>query len=292
MDDFEDDEFAEYDAVAPMRFRHRLGTYTLRAAMLALLAALAAAPVRATLATEETLHAFFGEQVAQMIRQFDLQFEGWGFHREWVNGGIQAALATIYDELAERKRYREIGFTWETPDRAYGRVDRLLGLLEGDVPQTEAADVAMENAYVQVVDMKTGVEEKKLVLERSPGAALRYARYAAVMKNSALGGRVYAELERHRRTVEILRRLANLPQMSPGRAEQIMTVVEFYESLLATNTAELDAVRSNAEGIDRLYENYEDNFRDAARYQAGAVARRQSFALEVAGRRVFEHSWE
>jgi hypothetical protein len=291
-DDAADDYFASPGAHRGDRVRHRMKRYCLRATLLVAIAALVAQPVRATLATEETLYAFFGEQVAQMIQQFDLQFEGWGFHRDLVNGGIQLALATIYDELAERKRYREIGFAWETPDRAYGRVDRLLGLLEGDVPQTEAADVAMENAYVQVVDMKTGEEQRKLVLERYPGAALRYARYAAVMKCTALGGDIYGELEKHRKTVDILKRVANLPQMSPGRSEQIMKIVNFYESILETDTAELDAVRSNAEGIDRLYENYEDNFREAARYQAGAVARRQSFALEVAGKRVYEHSWE
>jgi hypothetical protein len=254
--------------------------------------AAASMPARAIFATEGTLRLFLYEQIAEMVRQYAVQSDGWGFHKVLVNAGIEAGLATVYDSLAQRKRYREIGFTWETPDPVYGRVDRLLGLCEGDVPQTEAEAVAMENAYIQVVDMKTGEEERKLVLERYPGAALRYARYAAVMKTSALGGNIYAELERHRKTVEILKRIANLPRMSPGRSEQIMKVIDFYESLLDTNTAELDAVRSNAQGIDILYESYKDNLREAAKYQADSIARRQSFALETSGKRVFEHSWQ
>jgi hypothetical protein len=251
-----------------------------------------APPARAIFATEGTLQLFLVKQIAEMWHQYDLQRDGWTFHKVLVNGGIEAALAVIHDELAERKRYREIGFTWETPDPVYGRIDRLLGLLEGDVPQTEAADVAMENAYIQVVDMKTGDEERKLVLERYPGAALRYARYAAVMKSAALGGDIYEEMEAHRKTIDALRRIANLPNMSPGRSEQITKVIDFYESLLATNAAELDAVRTNAQGIDRLYESYKDNFREAAKYQADSVARRQSFALEMSEKTVYQHSWE
>jgi hypothetical protein len=286
-------EVFDAGGVAYRMARHGRGRRVVLCGVMAFILALAAAtPVRAIFATEGTLQLFLAKQIAEMIAQFDLQSAGWGFHRDEVNAAIGVGLTVIHDELAERRRYKDLGFDWETPDPVYGRVERILGLLEGDVPQSEAEAVTRESAYIQVVDMKTGAPERRLVLERYPGAALRYARYAALMKATALGGDVYEELESHRRTVEILRRIANVPRMSPGRSEQIMKIIDFYESLLATNTAELDAVRSNAEGIDKLYESYRDNFREAARYQADSVARRQTYALEVSGKRVYEHSWE
>lgn len=203
----------------------------------------------AVFATEATLQLFLTRQIAEMALQYGLQKYHWEWRETWTAANITRNLLVIYQDLAKRHSYGEMGFEWEPKNRDYGVVRDLLDLAEGKVDPGRAREIMEENASITFYDMRSDRKIKTLVPKDEPGAALEYAAIATLAKSHAKSGQVYKEFDKHRRTVEAIRNIANVVWDGPENSTRISKVLDFYESLVQTNAAELQTIEASHKGV-------------------------------------------
>lgn len=231
--------------------RSRLSRFVLNAAM--------AVVIVGGLTAYSRLDAIFALEETQLYH--------WLWREFWTARNIQKSLVVIYQDLAKRHSYAQMGFSWEPRDPKYGRVEDLLALAEGKADPARARAIMEENAYIAYYDLHTDRRVKTLVPDDEPGAALEYAAIAAIAKNHAKAGQIYAELEKHRNTVKAISNIANVVWDSPENKQRINAVVTFYESLIRTNAAELESVQGSTEGVVKQVEAFRRRLEMSGRRQ-------------------------
>jgi len=270
LDNDDDIDFEEEDGYDPdeaVRRRHRrrairnaVLNIVMAAVVVGALTIQSRALVPGTFATELTLNLFrveniakFVAQLTKMDEQYDLQKRHWDFRTFVTAAEITQDLVTIYGQLAKRHGYRDIGFTWEVSDRAYGNVKDLLDLAEGKTSPGETERILRENAYISYYDMATDRQQKTFVPDKVPGAALEYAAIAAASKNQQMAGKIWKEMEEHRRSAEAVTRLLGKIWLGPERTQQILGKLKELEMLMNTNAAEHRSIEaSNAALVEQL----------------------------------------
>ena len=241
----------EDDEPAERRTRSRFTGVALNCLMVAVIFAGLAVYQRANavFATEATLQLFLTRQIAEMALQYGLQKYHWEWRETWTAANITRNLLVIYQDLAKRHSYGEMGFGWEPKNRDYGVVRDLLDLAEGRVDPSRAREIMEENASITYYDMRSDQKIKTLVPKDEPGAALEYAAIATLAKSHAKSGQVYKEFDKHRRTVEAIRNIANVVWDGPENSTRISKILDFYESLVQTNAAELQTIEASHKGV-------------------------------------------
>jgi len=219
-------------------------------------------------ATEATLKLFMTKQIAEMALQYALQERHWQWREDWTAANITRDLLVIYQDLAKRHSYSEMGFDWEPKSPEYGVVRNLLALAEGRIDPARAREIIEESASITYYDMKTDRRIRTLVPKDEPGAALEYAEIAVLAKTHAKSGQVYQEFAKHRRSVEAVRNIANVIWDGPENSTRISKILDFYESLLNTNAAELQAIESAQKGVVMQSESFRRRLAVAAARQA------------------------
>lgn len=231
------------------------------------------------------LGVFQSKQIAEML----VHTTHWKFRTYVTAANITENLITVYQELAKRHSYREMGFTWEPRDTKYGRVRQLLDFVEGTISPTEGRIVLENSAYVTYCDMKTDRQIRTLVPDGRPGAALEYAAYAALAKNGGKAGQIYKEMREHRDTMKAIARIANVIWQGPERSAQIAKVMDFYGKLIETNEAELQSVRASNEALTKALASYREELAKAGGMQADYERRKTMKQYEAIEGYPFEH---